>query len=177
MENKLLGLRFRLERTERRWMVVILGILRFAQNDGKGLSRQEQWQKQKQQQRTGIYGWSDSSFGRNDLSLVLDSFLGRENSLRGLRFRLERTERRWMVVILGILRFAQNDGKGLSHDRRGLSRQEQCRNKKQKQKQGQQQRIRVYGWSDSVHPTLRKCAKDGAPGGGWLFGGGRGGGG
>src|SRR5882762_3927546 len=94
-------------------MVVILRILRFAQNDGKGLSRQEQWQKQKQQQRTGIYGWSDGSFGRNDLFPLVWIVLV-ENKPRGLRFRWERTERRWMVVTLGILRFAQNDGKGLS---------------------------------------------------------------
>jgi hypothetical protein len=42
---------------------------------------------------------------------------------------------------------------------------------KQKQKQGQQQKTRAYGWSDSIHPTLRKCAKDGAPGDEWRSGG------
>jgi hypothetical protein len=27
---------------------------------------------------------------------------------------------------------------------------------------------RAYGWRDSIHPTLRKCAKDGAPEDEWL---------
>jgi hypothetical protein len=38
------------ERTERRWLVVTLGILRCAQNDGRNLQRQVQEQLQKQGQ-------------------------------------------------------------------------------------------------------------------------------
>jgi hypothetical protein len=51
-----------------------------------------------------------SSFGRNDVCLFRD----RENRLgQRRRFRLEITGRRRMVVTLGILRCAQNDGKDL----------------------------------------------------------------
>jgi hypothetical protein len=57
-----------------------------------------------------------------------------------LKFWLERTERRWVVVTLGIRRCAQNDGKNLQ---------------RQKQRQKQQRRRRHYGWDERVHPIHR----------------------
>src|SRR5260370_14199371 len=70
---------------------------------GEGLGREANFS-------TAAHDETVSSFGRNDGSF----FCGRENRQRQrLRFGLERTEQRRMVVTLGILRCAQNDGKDL----------------------------------------------------------------
>ncbi len=47
--------------------------------------------------------------------------------------------------------------------------QKQRQKQKQRQQQWQQQRTRAYGWSDSIHPTLRSARRMGHPemGGCW----------
>jgi hypothetical protein len=63
-----------------------------------------------------------------------------------LGFGLERTERRWVVVTLGILRYAQNDGKNLQQQNNGRNRSSS---------KDDDIKTTTYGWDERVHPTHR----------------------
>jgi hypothetical protein len=98
-----------------------------------------------------------------------------------LRFWVERTERRWLVVTIGILRCAQNDGRNLQ---RQVQEQLQKQGQLQRQLQGQGScKCKVKGsckckgdcksratagLADDLRPTHRKCAMDGAPRSVWA---------